>query len=380
MKKAHIIKADIFWDICFYYAEGRTDGMRKYWYRRILIMILIFTVAVSGSYYLIETRQNQIRQEVSASTASGDMVIPGGVPIGIYLETDGVMVLGTETVTGIDGMDYEPAEHLVKSGDYIVAVNGEETEDKSELIEAMEEVEGKEVVLKIRRDDDYLNIKLKPVQCGKDDYKLGIWVRDNAQGLGTITFLTADSQFGALGHGIHDVDTNELLRIEDGTVYKTSIKDIQKGQDGVPGGMEGIIVYNSYNVLGSITSNTDCGIFGTIDRIDTLFGDQEPMQTARTEEIKEGDAWIRCSVEGEVKDYKIRITKVDKRTQEVNKGLVIEVTDPELLEITGGIVQGMSGSPIIQNGKLVGAVTNVFVQDATKGYGIFIDNMLENVG
>ena len=144
--------------------------------------------------------------------------------------------------------------------------------------------------------------------------------------------------------------------------------------------MEGIIVYNSYNVLGSITSNTDCGIFGTIDRIDTLFGDQEPMQTARTEEIKEGDAWIRCSVEGEVKDYKIRITKVDKRTQEVNKGLVIEVTDPELLEITGGIVQGMSGSPIIQNGKLVGAVTHVFVQDATKGYGIFIDNMLENVG
>ena len=354
--------------------------MRKYWYRRILIMILVFTVVVSGSYYLIENRQNQIRQEVNASTVSGDMVIPGGMPIGIYLETNGVMVLGTDTITGLDGMDYEPAAHLIRAGDYIVAVNEKETEDKSELMEVMEDLEGEEVVLKIRRDDAYLNIKLKPVQCGRNDYKLGIWVRDNAQGLGTITFLTADSQFGALGHGIHDVDTNELLEIEDGTVYKTSIMDIQKGQDGVPGGMEGIIVYNSYNVLGNITSNTDCGIFGTIDRIDTLFGEQEPIQTASTEEIQEGDAWIRCSVEGEVKDYKIRITKVDKHTQEVNKGLVIEVTDPELLEITGGIVQGMSGSPIIQNEKMVGAVTHVFVHDSTKGYGIFIENMLENVG
>ena len=152
--------------------------MRKYWYRRILIMILVFTVVVSGSYYLIENRQNQIRQEVNASTVSGDMVIPGGMPIGIYLGTNGVMVLGTDTITGLDGMDYEPAAHLIRAGDYIVAVNEKETEDKSELMEVMEDLEGEEVVLKIRRDDAYLNIKLKPVQCGRNDYKLGIWVTD----------------------------------------------------------------------------------------------------------------------------------------------------------------------------------------------------------
>ena len=353
--------------------------MRKYWYRRILIMITTFTVAISSGYYMNEYQQNKLQQEVNAETASGNMVIPGGMPIGIYLETEGVMVLGTEPITGEDGMEYEPGAHLVKAGDYIVALDDQEIRDKEELQEAVKHLDKKETILKVRRDDEYIDIKLKPVSCGQEGYKLGIWVKDNAQGLGTITFLNADSRFGALGHGIHDVDTNTLLEIDNGTVYETSIKDIKKGENGTPGGMEGIIVYNNYNVLGTITENTDCGIFGTIDRIESLFTDLKPMETASKEEIEVGPAVIRCAVEGEVKDYEIRITKIDKGTQEINKGIVIEVTDEKLLEITGGIVQGMSGSPIIQNGKLVGAVTHVFVQDATKGYGVFIENMLKNV-
>lgn len=353
--------------------------MRRYWYRRILIMIVTFTVAVGGSYYLIESQHSRIRREVSASPASGTMVIPGGMPIGIYLETEGVMVLGTDAITDMEGMACEPAEHLVKAGDYILALNDQEIHSKSELVAAVKELDSEDVVLKVRREDRNINIKMKSVRCSADEYKLGIWVRDNAQGLGTITFLNADSQFGALGHGIHDVDTNTLLDIHDGTVYETSIKDIQKGESGTPGGMEGIIVYNNYNILGSIDKNTDCGIFGTIDRIDALFTDQTPIETASADEIEEGPATIRCAVEGEVKEYEIRVTKVDRSTNEVNKGIVLEVTDEELLEVTGGIVQGMSGSPIIQNGKMIGAVTHVFVQDATKGYGIFIENMLNNV-
>ena len=129
----------------------------------------------------------------------------------------------------------------------------------------------------------------------------------------------------------------------------------------------------------NITKNTDCGIFGTIDRIDALFADQTPIETAVKDEIEEGPAVMRCAVEGTVENYEIRITKIDKNAEEVNKGIVIEVTDKRLLEITGGIVQGMSGSPIIQNGKLIGAVTHVFVHDSTKGYGIFIEDMLENI-
>ncbi len=353
--------------------------MRKYWYRRILIMIVTFLIAVGGGYYLIEYQRSRLEAEVNAATSSENMVIPGGMPIGIYLETEGVMVLGTDSVTAQDGMDYEPAANLVKAGDYIVALNEQAIHDKSELIETVKDLGDEDIILRVRREEQYMNIRMKPVRLNARECKLGIWVRDNAQGLGTVTFLNTNSRFGALGHGIHDVDTNALLEIHDGRVYETSIRDIQKGEDGTPGGMEGIIVYNNYNVLGNITNNTDCGIFGTIDRIDALFADQTPMETAGKEEIVEGPATIRCAVEGTVKDYEIRITKIDKNTSEVNKGIVIEVTDNRLLSVTGGIVQGMSGSPIIQNGKLIGAVTHVFVHDATKGYGIFIEDMMKNV-
>lgn len=353
--------------------------MRKYWYRRILIMIVTFLIAVGGGYYLIEYQRSRLEAEVNAATSSENMVIPGGMPIGIYLETEGVMVLGTDSITAEDGMDYEPAANLVKAGDYIVALNEQTIHDKNELAETVKKLGNEDIILRVRRDEQYMNIRMKPVRLNARECKLGIWVRDNAQGLGTVTFLNTNSRFGALGHGIHDVDTNALLEIHNGRVYETSIRDIQKGQDGTPGGMEGIIVYNNYNVLGNITNNTDCGIFGTIDRIDALFADQTPMETAVREEIVEGPATIRCAVEGTVKDYQIRVTKIDKNTSEVNKGIVIEVTDNRLLSVTGGIVQGMSGSPIIQNGKLIGAVTHVFVHDATKGYGIFIEDMMKNV-
>jgi len=343
-------------------------------------MVVVFAAAAGGSYCMIEARKDSIRQEVSAEASTDTMVIPGGMPVGIYLETDGVMVLGTEGITGMDGMVYNPAEHLVKSGDYIIGMNGQEIDTKSQLIDAVDALEEEEVVLTLKREEERLDIKFKPVKCDIDKYMLGIWVRDNTQGLGTITFLNVDSSFGALGHGIHDIDTNELMDISDGTLYITSIKDIQKGESGSPGGMEGIIVYNNYNVLGTISKNTEVGIFGKVDRIDTLFSDTEPVETAAKEEIEIGPAVIRCAVDGEIKEYEIQITGIDFYTGEVNKGLTIEVTDEWLLEETGGIVQGMSGSPIIQNGKLVGAVTHVFVNNPTKGYGVFIENMLKETG
>lgn len=353
--------------------------MKKYWYRRILIMLLVLVSVVGGGYYYLEVGNQQLKEEVSTSAVSDNLVIPGGMPVGIYMETDGVMVLGTDIITGIDGMNYEPAHHLIKTGDYIVGIGDQTIGSKKELVEAVKNLTDDDVVLHVRRDEEYMDVKLKPVQCDINDYKLGIWVRDNAQGLGTVTFLNGNSAFGALGHGIHDVDTNNLLEISKGTLYETSIKDIQKGVSGTPGGMEGIIVYNSYNILGSIDKNTEAGIFGKVDRIDHLFSELTPMEAGKKAEIQEGAATIRCAVSGTVKEYDIRITKVDLNSREINKGIVIEITDPELLELTGGIVQGMSGSPIIQNGKLIGAVTHVFVQDATKGYGIFIENMLEQV-
>lgn len=314
---------------------------------------------------------------VNAAGTDTDTVLLGGMPVGIYMETDGVMVLNTETIEGMDGSFYEPAHNLVKAGDYITAVNDRKIDGKADLLEEVEKIDGENVILTIRRGKEFLDVKIHPVEYETGEYRLGIWVRDNVQGLGTITFLTGQSRFGALGHGIHDTDTNVLMSISDGTVYRTSIQDVTKGSDGNPGSMEGIIIYNNFNVLGTIDKNTDAGIYGTIDRIGDLFEEQIPIETAKKEEIVKGDATIRCFVDNEIREYKIQVTDIDMSGSEINKGLVIKVTDEELLEKTGGIIQGMSGSPIIQNGKLIGAVTHVFVQDSTMGYGIFIENMLK---
>ena len=360
-------------------AGERGTDMTVRWYRRMLIILLVFAVTVGGSYCLLQIKREELKKEVSAGTGSENLLIPGGMPIGIYMETDGVMVLGTDEIKSSDGSSTSPAKHLVKDGDYIVGIDEEEVENKQELIEVMQNLSKKTVILHLRRKMEYIDVKIHPAKDEEGKYKLGIWVRDNVQGLGTITFLNANSEFGALGHGIHDVDTSELLEISEGTLYETSIQNIKKGQNGSPGGMEGIIVYNHYNVLGSITSNTETGIYGKIDRVDKVFKNQEAYPAASKEEIKTGKAYIRCAVSGEVKDYEIQITKIDLHPGEVNKGIEIRVTDEELLRITGGIVQGMSGSPILQDGKIVGAVTHVFVQDSTKGYGIFIENMLENL-
>ncbi len=360
-------------------AGERGTDMTVRWYRRMLIILLVFAVTVGGSYCFLQIKREELKKEVSAGTGSENLLIPGGMPIGIYMETDGVMVLGTDEIKSSDGSSTSPAKHLVKDGDYIVGIDEEEVENKQELIEVMQNLSKKTVILHLRRKMEYIDVKIHPAKDEEGKYKLGIWVRDNVQGLGTITFLNANSEFGALGHGIHDVDTSELLEISEGTLYETSIQNIKKGQNGSPGGMEGIIVYNHYNVLGSITSNTETGIYGKIDRVDKVFKNQEAYPAASKEEIKTGKAYIRCAVSGEVKDYEIQITKIDLHPGEVNKGIEIRVTDEELLRITGGIVQGMSGSPILQDGKIVGAVTHVFVQDSTKGYGIFIENMLENL-
>lgn len=316
------------------------------------------------------------QEEVSAVGFGEDTVLVGGMPVGIYMETDGVLVLDTQSIEGTDGQEHNPAHNLVKSGDYIVGINQENVKGKDDLLQVLKNLTDTEVVLTLRRDKETLDVKLEAVEDQPNDYKLGIWVRDNVQGLGTITFLDKNSRFGALGHGIHDADTNVLMNIQEGSLYKTSIRSILKGDYGIPGSMEGLIVYNTFNRLGSIDSNVDSGIYGTVDKIDELFQEQIPVKVAPKEEIDLGDAKIRCCLEDEVKEYSVMITGVDPEPKEINKGIILQVTDKELLEKTGGIIQGMSGSPILQNGKLVGAVTHVFVNDPTKGYGIFAETMI----
>lgn len=360
-------------------------GNRKFRVACILVC-LMSALAIAGSmrYGIPEddpapSENTSISADAKAGARSSEShtVLLGGMPVGIYMETDGVMVLSTEQVRDTSGDYHTPSAGLVKTGDYITAVDHQQISGKSDLLEAVDKWGAGEVTLTLRRDNAVLDVSMRPTEYAPGKYRLGIWVRDNVQGLGTVTFLTEDNRFGALGHGIHDIDTNVLMAIDSGRIYRTSIRDITKGHSGSPGTMEGVIVYSHYNILGTIDKNTDAGIYGTLDPEDPVFDSMIPVVTASKEEIHTGSATVRCYVDDELRDYDIRVTEIDMTGTEINKGFVIEVTDPDLLEMTGGIIQGMSGSPILQDGKLIGAVTHVFVQDSTKGYGIFIENMLE---
>ncbi len=249
--------------------------------------------------------------------------------------------------------------------------------EKDDFIERIEQSGGKEVVLTLERDGDFLELAVKPERDATGDYKIGAWIRDNAQGVGTMTYIDSQGNFGALGHGITDVDTSTLMQMEDGTLYETDIVDIKKGTTGTPGEMTGMIVYSDDRILGDITSNSSRGIFGICNPKALAMGTREALPIGLKQEIKLGRAQILCTVDGSPKYYDVEITALHLDHDNVNRGIELKVTDPKLLELTGGIVQGMSGSPIIQNGKFVGAVTHVLVQDSTKGYGIFIENMLE---
>lgn len=316
-------------------------------------------------------------KNVTLQIVEGQQVVPCGVPIGIYMETDGVLVIGSGKVKNANGTEIEPAHGIVQSGDYILAVNGHSISDKEDLQNVVKEAENTDIVLNLRRNGEEIEVKTSAVVDSAGERKLGIWVRDNIQGIGTLTYVTTDGRFGALGHGISDIDTGTLMELENGSLYSTQIIDVVKGKAGEPGELTGVIRYRDNLKRGDIEVNNDSGIYGTAN--ETLIGElpYETMEIGLKQDIEIGPAIIRCAVDGVVQDYDAYIERVELNSDAVNKGIVLRVTDEDLLEKTGGIVQGMSGSPIIQNNKLIGAVTHVFVQDSTRGYGIFVENMLE---
>ena len=316
-------------------------------------------------------------KQVGIRVIEDQELIPVGVPIGIYVKTEGVLVVGTGEFRSAGGEKVSPAKNIVKSGDYVLKLNGEEITEKDDLISRIENGDGAEQILTIRRGEKCFDVKICPVRDQSGKYKIGVWVRDNAQGVGTMTYIDSRGNFGALGHGINDVDTSTLMEMNDGTLYQTEIISIQKGTAGHPGEMKGMIVYNDDQILGDITSNSARGIFGKCNNKALALGTEEALPIGLKQEIEKGPAQILCTVDGTTRYYNIEITDVHLDHDNVNRGIELKVTDPELIALTGGIVQGMSGAPIIQNGKFIGAVTHVLVQDSTRGYGIFIENMLE---
>ncbi len=315
-------------------------------------------------------------KNVDVEVIQDKMLIPSGIPIGIYVKTSGVLVVGIGEFENSDGKKVSPAKYALQKGDYILKVNGEEMENKKHFIRTVEESEGKDLVLTIKRNGEITDIMVTPDTNQNREWKMGIWVRDNAQGIGTLTYEDTDNSFGALGHGINDVDTSLLMNLEEGTLYRTEIVGITRGSNGSPGELTGYIEYDSENIIGEITENTTEGIFGICDEEVGQESSFEPIPIALKQEIVLGPAQIICSVTGEPEFYDVEIVEVNLERDNINRGIVVQVVDEKLLTLTGGIIQGMSGSPIIQNGKLVGAVTHVLVQDSTRGYGIFIEEML----
>jgi stage IV sporulation protein B len=287
-------------------------------------------------------------------------------------------VVDTGSFLGGGGDRYAPSEELLYSGDYLTAMDGVAITDKKQIKQYVENCGGAEITFQVSRQEELVQVKITPQMDENGTYKMGAWLRDSAQGIGTMTYIDSSNNFGALGHGVNDTDTGELLKLGTGLLYHTDIVAVKKGEKGSPGELTGVIEYSSEQVSGIIVNNTAKGIYGVAnDELIYEYTEMEPLSIALKQEVTIGKAQILCKIGGEAKYYDIEITKIStSNTTALNRQISIKVTDEELISLTGGIVQGMSGAPIIQNGKFVGAVTHVLVQDSTKGYGIFIEDML----
>lgn len=303
-------------------------------------------------------------------------VLPGGEAFGVELQTQGVLVVGTAPVD-CPGDDISPAEAAgIRAGDILSKINGKEVNSVTAVISLVADSKGAEIHLTLERQGKCREVTLCPVQSESEhSWKAGVWIRDRTAGIGTVTYYLPESnEFSGLGHGICDSDTGVLMPLSRGSVMEVKISSIRKGCRGTPGELKG---YFSSAKVGSLVGNTKCGVYGVLTKL-PAHKESDLLPTASAKEVHEGNVTIRCTLDDSgIHEYRAQIVKLCGGDAD-GKNFVLEVTDPELLAKTGGIVQGMSGSPVLQDGKLVGAVTHVLLDDPTRGYGIFIENMLNS--
>ena len=320
-------------------------------------------------------------KDIDVSIIERAKVIPIGQVAGIKLYTTGVLVVGMSEIKGTDNVKYKPYENSgIQEGDTIVQIEDKNISDTKELIDIVNSSKGKKINIKYVRNDEILECSIEPIKTSETEYKIGLWVRDSAAGIGTMTYVEPKtSNFAALGHGITDVDTGNILNISNGQFITTKVFSIIKGENGNPGKIQGSI--NEQSEIGTIYKNSIFGIYGKINDITKVYiNKSNEMDVAMRSEIKLGEASILCSLDGEsAKEYKIQIDKIFLNNDYDNKSMLIKVTDEELIKKTGGIIQGMSGSPVIQDGKFIGAITNVLINDPTRGYVVFGDLMVKEM-
>lgn len=320
-------------------------------------------------------------RHLTVSVLPEKKVYPGGQSIGIKLRSEGVLVVGYNEVDG----RYPAKESGIKKGDSIIAIDGIKVEginQAADLISSNGKT-GKNMSFKLKRDENQLTKEVSPIYCSNtNSYRIGLFIRDTAAGVGTLTFYDpATKKYGALGHVIVDIDTNTPIDISQGEIVKASIINIREGRRGHPGEKTGVFIEQK-DIIGSIYKNTDFGIFGTLEKMENKNDyNSSPIPIASSHQVEVGPAKILTVVKGDnVEEYDVEIQRIVNKNTPSNKGFIINITDKELIGKTGGIIQGMSGSPIIQNGKIIGAITHVFVNEPTRGYGIFIEWMLLESG
>lgn len=312
-------------------------------------------------------------------------VIPSGHSIGVLLHADGIMVIEESWVDGLDGKRYYPARDAgIRAGDYLLEMNGRKVETKQDVAAAIYEAseKGQSLKIKIRRKDGKIEtVNVKPIESRDRIFMIGLYIDDGVAGVGTMTFYEPTTgAYGALGHVITDTHSQTPIQIRAGEIVNANISGINSGQRGVPGEKLGTFV-DYADVLGNISKNCDFGIYGKLHRLPENGFFKEPIPVATSRQIERGQAWIYTVVEGgKVERFSIEIVSITHQNRPATKGMVIRITDPRLIRLTGGIVQGMSGSPIVQNGRLVGAVTHVFVNDPKKGYGVLAEWMMKEAG
>ena len=305
-------------------------------------------------------------------------LMPSGKAAGIYVNARGVMVLGTSAIHGKGGSSYNPAKNILKPGDYIYKVDGKEVSSIDDIENMLQTLGAGNIKMKVRRGKEKIDVKIKGIESEDGKVKIGTWLREDTEGIGTVTYIADNNTYAALGHGIADADTGLLVDISAGGLYEAVVNRIIPSKKGVPGQISGSVELSDRCRIGSIAVNNDSGIKGEIDigKAGFSFEKNEALPVALKQDIKTGKAFIMCQLGENIEKYEIEISNIFQNAKE-NKDMIIKVTDKKLLKKTGGIVQGMSGSPIVQDGRIVGAVTHVFVDNPTRGYAIFIEKMLK---
>ena len=347
------------------FKDNKKTGKRRSLFLLSVCLALIFTLSAISAVSVSATGNKR--------DYSRDEVYLGGMPFGLKFSTDGVTVIGFSDIDGLSKTQNPAYLAGLRAKDVILKVDGEEIKSATQLTQRVEASGGREMRITYRRGEKETTVGLTPVYSASESrYKTGMWVKDSGAGIGTVTYiLPEEHSFGGLGHGICDGETGELIKMSRGDVMGVNVYAVKKGVSGAPGELKG---HFCTECIGELYTNTDCGVFGHFSVLPE--GCSEKVKIGTRDGIHEGDAEIVCTLpDGARARYKIEISAVN-RSAEGSKCFVIKVKDDALIEKTGGIVQGMSGSPVLQDGKLVGAVTHVMINDPTVGYGIFIENML----